>query len=55
MYKWLLSNLLALHMYQVWRFRKLPCSPLRFYMQIAHSMCKAYCSAKEVFHGKIHY
>ena len=55
MYKWLLSNLLAVRMYQVWRFRKLPCSPLHFYMQIAHSMCKVYCSAKDVFYGKIHY
>ena len=54
-YKWLLSYLLAVRMYQVWRFRKLPCSPLHFYMQIAHSMCKVYCSAKDVFYGKIHY
>ena len=55
MYKWLLSNLLAKGMFQVWWFRKHQSLPRRVVFQTAHSMCKLYCSEKRVYHGKIHY
>ena len=54
-YKWLLSNLLASCMFQVWWFRKHQSSPRLGVFQTVHSMCKLYCSEKRVFYGKTFY